>query len=428
MKSLAAPPIFARIKEMKKAGLLFLSLTVALASHAAQIIRGPYLEDPTQTTIVLRWQTDVPTPSWLEYGPAPRCNQIMTVTPEGRNHKTVLYGLVPNQDYCYKVYVYNNAKDGTQEPVTGTFRTLFSAERKIVQFVAIGSTAKTDTSTPNETEESLFSALSSAPADDSAQARERIAEAINQEKGDFLIHTGNLTLSGLNTDANDEFFTPFKSVLRHFPLFIAVGPNEYGPEREQRESKSFFATNYRRYHDMTWSNATPKYYSFDSANARFIFLDTNIAEGAAWAPELTDKSNQISWLKSTLAGASEKWKIIVMNAPAYSSGARGTNNEVFTNLVKIFEDYQVNLVLQGGDSNYERTFPMFRGEIKPRGVTYMTLGTAAPKPTKRENPDPSTARFVSARHYATVKIVDRKLSVKVFSDKGKQLDSFDLYL
>ena len=410
---------------MKKTGLLFLCLGLACAAHAAQIVRGPYLEDPTQTTLVLRWQTDEPTPSWLEYGPAPRCNQIMTLSPESTNHKAVLYGLVPNQDYCYKVYVYNHAKDGTQEPVTGTFRTLFSAERKIVQFVAIGSTAKTDIPATDKTEDSLFS---SPQTDDSAQARARIASAIEQEKGDFLIHTGNLTLSGLNADANDEFFTPFAQVLKRLPLFVAVGPNEYGPERENRDSKPFFAANYRRYHDMSWSNATPKYYSFDSANARFIFLDTNVAEGAVWAPELTEKSNQITWLKSTLASAGEKWKIVVMNAPAYSSGVRGSNNEVFVNLVKIFEDYQVNLVLQGGDSDYERTFPMFRGEVKPRGVTYVTLGTSAAKPAKRENPHPSTARFVSARHYAAVKIVDRKLSVKVFSDKGKQLDNFDLYL
>ncbi|MBR4592196.1 MAG: hypothetical protein IKO35_03215, partial [Elusimicrobiaceae bacterium] len=61
---------------------------------AAQIVRGPYLEDPTQTTLILRWQTDEPTVSWLEYGPAPRCNQIMTLSPEGTQHKVVLYGLV----------------------------------------------------------------------------------------------------------------------------------------------------------------------------------------------------------------------------------------------------------------------------------------------------------------------------------------------
>ena len=394
---------------------------------AAHIVRGPYLEDPTQTTLVLRWQTDAVTPSWLEYGPAPRCNQMMTVTPAATQHKVVLYGLVPNQDFCYRVYVYNQAQDGTQEPVSGTFRTLFSAERKIVNFMAIGSTASSPASTP-ATDSFLPSILTSNTTDDSAQARESLAALMEREKSDFLIHTGNLTHSGLNSDANAEFFIPFQEVLRKTPLFIALGPNEYGPDRESRDSKSFFLTNYRRYHDMTWSNATPKYYSFDTANARFIFLDTNIAEGAVWAPDMDEKSAQITWLKSTLASAGEKWRIVVMNAPAYSSGARGANNEVFLNLVKIFEDYRVNLVLQGGDADYERTFAMFRGEPKPRGVTYVTIGTSATRPTKRENPHPSTARFVSTRHYAAFKIVDRKLSAKIYDEKGKLRDNFDLYL
>lgn len=412
---------------MKKLSFVIFIFVLSLHATAARVVRGPYLEDPTQTTLVLRWQTNEATPSWLEYGPAPRCNQIMTVTPEGTSHKAVLYGLVPNQEFCYKVYVYNQAKDGVQEPVEGSFRTLFSAERKVVNFLAIGSTAGDEPAVQG------LALAENEPADTSAtdaqaQARTGLAELMEKHKSDFLIHTGNITHSGLNTDANAEFFIPFQKLLRHTPLFVALGPNEYGPEREDRGSKSFFQVNYRRFHDMPWSNATPKYFSFDTANARFIFLDTNAAEGAVWAPDLTEQSAQITWLKNTLSSAPEKWKIVVMNAPAYSSGARGPNTEVFLNLVKIFEDYRVNLVLQGGDADYERTFPMFRGEAKPRGVTYVTLGTAAKKPTKRENPDPSTARFVSARHYATVKIVDRKLSVKVYSDKGKQLDSFDLYL
>ena len=413
---------------MKKLTLFCLLLLAVSTVRAAQIVRGPYLEDPTQTTLVLRWQTDEPTPSWLEYGPVPRCNQIMTVTPEGMNHKAILYGLVPNQEFCYKVYVYNQAKDGVQEPVEGSFRTLYSAERKVVNFLAVGSTASDAADVLLSDGETVDAAASSAAIEAQVQARANLAELMDKTKSDFLIHTGNLTHSGLNADANAEFFIPFQNLLRHTPLFVALGPNEYGPDRNDRGSKSFFQTNYRRFHDMPWSNATPKYYSFDTANARFIFLDTNVAEGAVWAPEITEESAQIAWLKSTLASATEKWKIVVMNAPAYSSGARGPNTEVFLNLVKIFEDYRVNLVLQGGDADYERTFPMFRGEAKPRGITYVTLGTAAGKPTKRENPDPSTARFVSARHYAAVKIVDRKLSVKVYSDKGKQLDSFDLYL
>ncbi len=403
---------------MRKILIFTVCICMAIVSQAAQLTRGPYLEDPTQTTLVLRWQTDVPSPGWLEYGPAPHCNQIMTITPQAYNHKAILYGLVPNQDFCYRLYIHNQAQDGVQEPVEGTFRTLFSPERKIVNFLVVGATGE-----PLAVDEE-----GNPLPDEAAQARENLATLMQTEKSDFLIHTGNLTHSGLNDEANQEFFAPFEQVLRHNPLFVALGPNEYGPARADRASKSFLATNYTRYHTMTWSNATPKYYSFDTANARFIFLDANIAQGAVWGPEINENSAQTKWLKTTLSGASEKWKIVVVNAPAYSSGVNGPNQEVFANWVKIFEDYGVRLVLQGGDANYERTFPMFRGENKPRGVTYLTLGTAAAKPTKREHPDPSTARFVSTRHYASVRIVDRKLSVKVYSDRGKQLDSFDLYL
>ncbi|MCQ2410257.1 MAG: metallophosphoesterase [Elusimicrobiaceae bacterium] len=403
---------------MKKILFLICFLGGTILGYGAQLVRGPYLEDPTQTTLILRWQTDVETPSWLEYGPAPRCNQIMTISPEGRSHKVALYGLVPNQEYCYKLYVYNEARDGAQEPITGTFRTLFSAERKVVNFLVMGATGS-----PQGAD-----AQGDLLPDEAAASRTALAELMDRETSDFIIHTGNVTSSGLNSDANREFFTPFKKLLHKTPLFIALGPNEYGPARADASSKTFLTVNYRRFHDMPWSNATPKYYSFDTANARFVVLDTNAAEGAMWAPSLDEKSAQISWLKTTLASAGEKWKIVVMNAPAYSSGAKGPNNEVFFNLVKIFEDYRVNLVLQGGDADYERTFPMFRAETKPRGVTYMTVGTSGQTPAKRENPDPSTARFVSARHYVAVKIVDRKLSAKVYNEKGKVLDEFDLYL
>ena len=404
---------------MKKFSLLSLILFLCAGAQAAQIIRGPYIEDPTQTTMILRWQTDEVTPAWLEYGPTPRCNQIMTVLPAATQHKAILYGLVPNQDFCYRVYVNNAAGDGVQEPVNGTFRTLYSAERKVVNFLAIGATGA-DISLPLPDGTPV--------PDEAAAARTQLAALMENEKSDFLIHTGNITHSGLNEDADREFFEPFKNVLVKTPLFVALGPNEYGPDRANRDSKSFLRTNYSRFHDMSWSNATPKYYSFDTANARFVFLDTNVAEGAAWGPEIGPDSAQVKWLKTTLAGAGEKWKIVVMNAPAYSTGTRGANSQVADSLIKIFEDYRVKLVIQGGDTNYERTFPMYRGEPNPRGVTYVTLGTAAPAPSKRAHSDSSTARFVAARQYAAGSIVDRKLTLKVYSDLGKELDTVEIYL
>ena len=389
--------------------LLFLSCFVALPGAAAPLWRGPYLENPTPTAMTLRWQTAAQVPSWLEYGPVPRCNQIMTVTPAAYNHKAVLYGLVPNQDYCYHVYVGTSDGEGVYPPVSGTFHTLFSPERKVVTFLALGDTG----------------ANPDAEAD--APARQAIADLAAQETADFVVHTGNMTSSGLNADADSEWFKPFAPLLQNKPTVVALGPREYGPELDNRDSKSFLHTNYTRYHDMPWSNATPKYYYFDTANVRVIVLDANAVYGAVWAPDIDAESAQTKWLKTTLSQAADKWKVVVVNAPIYSTGVHGGKQEL-AEWAQIFEDYRVNLVLQGGDTDYERTFPLRKGETHMRGVTYLTLGTAARTPTKRMYQDAYTARFVSARHYAVVKVVDRKLTVIVRSDTGRELDKFEMYL
>ena len=392
--------------KMKKSLFTLLLSACSVVGFAAQVVRGPYLEDPTQTTLVLRWQTDEATPAWLEYGPAPRCNQIMKISPEGREHKAVLYGLVPNQNFCYRLYVYNASRDGVQAPVEGSFRTLYSAERKEVHFVALGNTG----------------------GGENPAAKQSLAAQMADKKADFIVHTGNLTASGLNADADAEFFAPYKSALNSTPLFVAIGENEYGPDKQDRESKAFVRSNYSRYHDMTWSNATPKYYSFDTANARFIFLDANTAYGAVWAPDFDEKSAQYSWLKTTLAGAGEKWKIVVINAPLYSTGEKGAANQIAARLVPLFERYGVNLVLQGNEANYERTFPILKDQPKARGVTYLTLGGGGATPTRRASSDSFTARFVATYHFADIQIVDRKMTIKVYTDLGKQIDKFELYL
>ena len=386
--------------------LLTLLICLCQAVFAAQVVRGPYLEDPTQTTLVMRWRTDEATPAWLEYGPAPRCNQIMKISPEGTDHKAVLYGLVPNQNFCYRLYVYNQARDGVQNPLEGTFRTLYSPERKEVHFLAFGNTG----------------------GNANPPAKQALSAQMADKKADFVVHTGNLTASGLNADADSEFFNPYRAVLESTPLFVAIGANEYGPNKGSQDSKSFVRSNYSRYHDMTWSNATPKYYSFDTANARFIFLDANAAYGAVWAPELDEKSTQYSWLKTTLAGAGEKWKIVVLNAPLYTTGEKGPANVAAASWVPLFERYGVNLVLQGGEANYERTFPIYKEQPSARGVVYLTLGGGGAMPTRRASADAFTARFVATYHFADIQIVDRKMTIKVFSDQGKQLDKFELHL
>jgi len=384
----------------------FLFLIFPLAVFGAELTRGPYVEDPTLTTAVVRWSTNAPAQSWLEYGPKPQCNQIMTNSPEGMEHKVVLQGLASNKEYCYKVYVLNNQGDGVQSPAEGTFKTLYSPDRKIVKFVIFGNTAGGGTMTS------------------------QLSEKISAYNPDFFIHTGNLVTGGLAANVYTEFFTPFTAALRKAPMFIAISDKEYGNDADKKTNKTFLRQNFQRYHQTTWSRGTPNFFSFDTANARFIFLDASATEGAAFAPSVDKDSPQYSWLKTALSTTpSGMWKIVVMHAAPYSTGAKGSNLDARDAFSSLFEYYGVNVVFQGADLDYERTFPVKDGAENLRGVPYMTFGTgAAAEPTKREHKEDWTARFFSGNVYGVGEIVDRKLTIKIYSLDDKLVETAEIYM
>ncbi|MDR1684273.1 MAG: metallophosphoesterase [Elusimicrobiota bacterium] len=385
--------------------LLFLTA----AANAARIERGPYAEDPAHTTMVLKWATDVPSAAWVEYGPLGQCSQLMAVSAKKIEHSLTLHGLIANTKFCYKIYVQNAEETGVQEPVEGHFQTLFSPERKIVNFSVIGNT--------------------SAPRDgrDTGPLKEALAGALAAHEADFVLHTGNLVSTGLIADAQAEFFTPFANYLKNTPLLSAVGKDEYGPDGDTELGRGFLTANYRKIHSMPWSRGTPNYYYIDTANARIIVLDTNKVFDTWGAPALADKSPQFNWLKTALSSAGAgKWKIVVMHHPVYSSGPQ--EDRLSRLLAPVFEANRVNLVIQGHQGAYERTQPIRREEAAQNGPVYITIGgggkTLEPAAYKNE----WGAKYFEVPHFAHIQIVDRKLALRVYTHDNKRIDALDIHL
>lgn len=82
---------------------LFLLATSAL-SAATTVIRGPYLQSPTPTSIVLRWRTDNTEASIVRYGLA-RTELTSTAKAEGINSEHIVFlpKLKPNTRYYYSL-------------------------------------------------------------------------------------------------------------------------------------------------------------------------------------------------------------------------------------------------------------------------------------------------------------------------------------
>jgi len=116
-----------------------------------------------------------------------------------------------------------------------------------------------------------------------------------------------------------------------------------------------------------------------------------------------------------------------VHEPLYSTGAHGPTEELVAALEPLLHKYQVDLVLQGHDHNYERTHPVKEGLVdQAGGITYLTLaGGGSPLYIQRRNEDWS-AKFLPVYHFAVFDVKDKNLKMTVYDKAGDVVDTFEM--
>ena len=128
-----------------------------------------------------------------------------------------------------------------------------------------------------------------------------------------------------------------------------------------------------------------QYYSFNYRNAHFIALSTELNKD--------QEKEQLNFVKNDLlktkANKDTDWTIVFFHKPFYSG------NSDITNMRKtyhpLFEDFGVDLVIQGHSHNYQRTYPLLYNEARisqpivankeqsqykdPLGIIFVIAGT-----------------------------------------------------
>ncbi|MBI1423353.1 MAG: DUF11 domain-containing protein [Gammaproteobacteria bacterium] len=110
-------------------------------------------------------------------------------------------------------------------------------------------------------------------------------------------------------------------------------------------------------------------YSFDNGNAHFVFLDANphVFNGLlSYAATYTSPAagfpkypNTLAkWLINDLDSSDQTWKFVVFHHPAFSSGNLTMRNFQMRRIAKFLEDHGVNVVFNGHEHNYQRTYPL----------------------------------------------------------------------
>ena len=130
-------------------------------------------------------------------------------------------------------------------------------------------------------------------------------------------------------------------------LEIAIGNHDYD---DKKGDPTLLQAQYKKHFGL--SNT---YYSFDYHNVHFIAMDSMLP--------YTINSPQYSFVRNDLISTSQnpdiKWIIVYFHHPMYTSPSEHSSDLLLRETYHpLFDQYGVDLVLQGHNHNYQRSYPI----------------------------------------------------------------------
>ena len=228
----------------------------------------------------------------------------------------------------------------------------------------------------------------------------------------FYIMAGDLVDRGAERDDWDSLFYNAKGVYDHRQLMPALG---------NHECQGGHPTLYLKLFNLP-KNGPPaiepeRVYAFEYSNAFFVMLDSNLA------PE-----SQSQWLEEQLSKTKATWKFVTFHHPIYSSGPARDNKKLRETWAPLFDKYHVDMVLQGHDHAYLRTYPM-KGEKRAASSKEGTIYVISVSGTKAYTQDKHDYTEFGMTNVATYQVMDIQISgdrmvYRAYDIDGKLRDEF----
>lgn len=130
------------------------------------------------------------------------------------------------------------------------------------------------------------------------------------EDAAFFINMGDLVDNGYDFSQWRAWFNSVAPMIENIPFAPVMGNHETYNMDWQIAPPTPYLTLFNLPENGTDANKN-QYYSFDYGDVHFVVLNTQTDEMADFNPDLMQQ--QLSWLRSDLAGTQSKWKIVLMH-------------------------------------------------------------------------------------------------------------------
>lgn len=315
---------------------LVMDMELQTLGTTLNLTRGPYLQRGTPGSIVIRWRTDIPSDSRVQYGNDPASLSFLdddpTVTTE---HEIELSGLSPAVQYYYSVGSVNTVLASGPDyyfvtaPLPGT--------TMAARIWVLG-----DAGTANA---------------DQAAVRDAYYNFTGAVHTDLWVMLGdNAYNSGTDPEYQAAVFNMYPDMLRKSVLWPAFGNHDGLSASSPTQTGVFYDifTLPKNAESGGYPSGTEAYYSFDFANIHFICLNSHDL------PRSSD-GEMLTWLQNDLAANTLKWVVAFWHHPPYSKGSHNSDIEIQLiemreNALPILENGGADIILTGHSHSYERSF------------------------------------------------------------------------
>lgn len=376
--------------------------------------------DPARSQAV-SWRTDLSvTEAFLQYAIATDGTEFVgtaqqvtaetivmkTDLAEAALHSVQLNGLAPKTKYAYRV------GDGENWSEWFQFQTA-SEQPEPFTFVYFGD-AQNDL-------KSLWSRV----------IREALFDA---PEAKFLLHAGDL-INKADSDADwGEWFFAGGWANAMIPSVVTPGNHEYAKgtlltaSTLSKHWQPQFVLPTNGPTELAKDHAETAYW-IDYQGVRIISLNSNIMQ-----------AEQVPWLEKVLRENPCKWTIVTFHHPIYSA-AKDRDNPLLRNLWQpVFDEFQVDLVLQGHDHSYARSGlihgkPLVGTQNEPAGATSVSksgtvyvVSVSGPKMYNLSKPKrPEFERVAEDTQLFQIITVDGdELRYRACTATGRNYDGFTL--
>ena len=168
-------------------------------------------------------------------------------------------------------------------------------------------------------------------------------------------------------------------------------------------------------------------YYIDYQGVRFISLDSN-----------KDREAQVPWLRSVLAQNPNRWTILTFHHPVFSPASDRDNRALRELWKPVFDEFKVDLVLNGHDHTYARTGDIgdavntqnvptgYQQADAPDIGTVYVVSVSGPKMYDITKGEFAKRVAEDTQLYQIISIDDSVLSYKAYTATGELYDAFTL--